>query len=176
MKIQVLIHFSKKIVKIQFPSNKCHLNFDFTRKSEKAKLYIFGVKIVIFVQLTYSIMSVESQRCLANFQCKPNLWYKWEFSQSSNFSSWWRVWKAKMIIFLIFANKKIFDSLSWIGKWQATLSIPRCNNSIGNRKIANARWSADFFAMSDWPVWLLPWTLQVLHVHAIRREIRCQND
>ena len=53
-------------------------------------------------------MSVESQRCLANFQCKPSLWYKWEFSQSSNFSSWWRVWKN---ICIIFENKKGKSSL-----------------------------------------------------------------
>ena len=84
--------------------------------------------------------------------------------------------KKKMINFGQKRKKTFLCLLSWIGKWQATLSIPRCNNSIGNRKIANARWSADFFAMSDWPVWLLPWTLQGLHVHAIRREIRCQND
>ena len=148
----------------------------FHEKKWESKVVYFWRENCYFFQLTYSIMSVESQRCLANFQCKPNLWYKWEFSQSSNFSSWWRVWKAKMINFGKKRKKTFLCLLSWIGKWQATLSIPRCNNSIGNRKIANARWSADFFAMSDWPVWLLPWTLQVLHVHAIRREIRCQND
>jgi len=42
-------------------------------------------------------MSVESQRWRANFQCNPSLWYKWEFSQSSNFSSWWRVLLDKHI-------------------------------------------------------------------------------
>ena len=69
----------------------------FHEKKWESKVVYFWRENCYFFQLTYSIMSVESQRCLANFQCKPNLWYKWEFSQSSNFSSWWRFWKAKMI-------------------------------------------------------------------------------
>ena len=67
----------------------------FHEKKWESKVVYFWRENCYFFQLTYSIMSVESQRCLANFQCKPNLWYKWEFSQSSNFSSWWRVWKEK---------------------------------------------------------------------------------
>ena len=51
-------------------------------------------------------MRVESQRWRANFQCKPSLWYKWEFSQSSNFSNWWRVWKIINKI-IAFANLHI---------------------------------------------------------------------
>ena len=47
-------------------------------------------------------MRVESQRWRANFQCRPSLWYKWEFSQSSNFSNWWRVWKIKQFIIVIY--------------------------------------------------------------------------
>lgn len=40
---------------------------------------------------TYSIILLLSHRCLDNFQCKPNLWYKWLFSQSNTFSIEWRV-------------------------------------------------------------------------------------
>ena len=58
-------------------------------------------------------MRVESQRWRANFQCRPSLWYKWEFSQSSNFSNWWRVWKIinKIIAFTnlhILCNNSLF--------------------------------------------------------------------
>ena len=38
-------------------------------------------------------MSVESHRLLASLQHRPSFVYKCEFSQSSNFSIWWRVCK-----------------------------------------------------------------------------------
>ena len=43
------------------------------------------------LQLTYSIMSVESHRLLASLQRSPSFVYRCEFSQSNNFSIWWRV-------------------------------------------------------------------------------------
>ena len=85
-------------------------------------------------------MRVESQRWRANFQCRPSLWYKWEFSQSSNFSNWWRVWKIinKIIAFTnshIFCNNSLFytylfshvhSSANIIANFLFLLLLPEC--------------------------------------------------
>ena len=48
--------------------------------------------VVTLKDLTCSIMRELSHLCRASFQRSPSLLYRWQFSQSNCFSSWWRVW------------------------------------------------------------------------------------
>ena len=54
--------------------------------------------VVTLKDLTCSIMRELSHLCRASFQRSPSLLYRWQFSQSNCFSSWWRVWAGITMI------------------------------------------------------------------------------
>jgi len=61
------------------------MSFGFTFIQSGLNKFCFGTNST---NKTCSIIKELSQRCLASFHLSPSLLYRWQFSQSSCFSSW----------------------------------------------------------------------------------------